>query len=185
MSNKLKGQFYPLCRTLRTFLACVFCFYSFSCFVGAQAEDSVISDFLGDSIILVTANEGFRPISKEAFFLRGKVTFETSNWRITGDTMKVFGPLETPDKIIVEGEFASVETTEGSRKSFLVARGRKIEFDSNKNEILIDGAAVLQTKDQTLTGASLRYSYETNKVFSGQAKGRVRFRSEPSLKVSQ
>jgi len=110
--------------------------------------------------------------------LEGGVIFQSSDWMITGQKMEIYGPLEDPDTIVVEGNSATIVSTEATKKTFLSASGKKIQLNLLKNEIHLLNEAVIQTRTQILSGESLTYSYDTGKIASKRSKGRVRFSSE-------
>jgi len=179
MTKTIIFQFYPLCSLLRTFLACVLCF-SYSSLLCGQSEDkdSVFSEILGTEPVVIKAQNGSRSLLKNVLVLEGRVIFQSSDWKITGQKMEIYGPLEDPDTILIKGNPATLVSKEGAKKKFLSASGKKIQLNLLKNEIHLLTEAVIKTKVQTLSGESLTYSYDTGKIVSKRSKGRVRFSSE-------
>ena len=179
MTKTIIFQFYPLCSLHRTFLASILCF-SYSSLLSGQSEDksSVLSEILGTEPVVIKAQSGSRSLLRNVLVLEGGVIFQSSDWMITGQKMEIYGPLEDPDTIVVEGNSATIVSTEATKKTFLSASGKKIQLNLLKNEIHLLNEAVIQTRTQILSGESLTYSYDTGKIASKRSKGRVRFSSE-------
>ena len=61
--------------------------------------------------------------------LEGDVVFESVDWKITGEKMKISGQLSSPDVIIVDGNLATIQSTNVERNDSLKAVGKTVKFD--------------------------------------------------------
>ena len=77
--------------------------------------------------------------------------------------MKISGQLSSPDVIIVDGNLATIQSTNVSENDSLKAVGKTVKFDFLSNRIFAIGDAYKQLI-RHFAGPSLVYSYEVENL---------------------
>ena len=140
-------------------------------------DNSIFAEIKGDEVVKIKAKSGYKLLDAQTLFLEGDVVFESADWKITGEKMKISGQLSSPDVIIVDGNLATIQSTNVSENDSLKAVGKTVKFDFLSNRIFAIGDAYIKTDSQYFAGPSLVYSYESGKL-SSSGDGRVKFHSK-------
>jgi len=179
MTIKLKDTSYLFWAEHRNFIFCfIFCFLSPPLLSTEVVDDnSVFAEIKGNEVVKIKAKSGYKLLDAKTLSLEGDVVFKSSDWKITGEKMRISGQLSSPDAIIVDGNPATIKSTNVSKDHPLKAVGKTVKFDFSSNRIFAIGEASIETDSQLFAGPSLIYSYDSGKLYSG-GEGRVKFQSE-------
>ncbi len=179
MTMKLTTTFYLFWDEHKNLIFClIFCFLSPPLLSMEVGEDnSIFAEIKGDEVVKIKAKSGYKLLDAQTLSLEGDVVFESADWKITGEKMKISGQLSSPDVIIVDGNLATIQSTNVSENDSLKAVGKTVKFDFLSNRIFAIGDAYITTDSQHFAGPSLVYSYESGKL-SSSGEGRVKFHSK-------
>jgi len=179
MAIKLTTTFYLLwAKHKNLFFSFIFCFLSPSLPSTEVGEDnSVFAEIKGNEVVKIKAKRGYKLLDAKTLFLEGDVIFKSADWKITGEEMRISGQLSSPDMIVVDGNLATIQSTNVSKNHPLKAVGKSVKFDFLSNRIFAIGDAYIKTDSQHFAGPSLVYSYENGKL-SSSGEGRVKFHSK-------
>ena len=179
MRIKLAVTFYLFWAEHKNLISCIiFCFLSLpSSSKEVERENSVLAEIKGNKVVKIKAKSGYKLLDANTLSLEGDVVFESADWKITGDKMRISGELSNPEAIIVDGNLAIIKSTDVSKSNPLKAVGRTVKFDFLSNRIFAIGDAYITTDSQHFAGPSLVYSYESGKL-SSSGEGRVKFHSK-------
>ncbi len=130
-----------------------------------------------DSVIL-RADEAWEDAGQKATHLRGGVDVHASDWAVSADSASLYGDLEDPRLIVVEGTPARLLVLTSDGEDPIEAEGRHIEYRRAEDLIRITQGATLVTGSQTLRGNSVEYAIRTKRVTAGGG-GRIRVESIP------
>lgn len=179
MTIELRTTFYLFWAGHKNFIFCFIFFFFILPLSSTELEEdnSVFAEIKGNEVVKVKAKSGYKLIEAKTLSLEGDVVFESADWKITGQKMKISGQLSSPDVITVDGNLATIQSTNLSKNHPLKAVGKTVKFDFVSNRIFAIGDAYIKTDSQLFAGPSLVYSYESGKL-SSSGEGRVKFHSE-------
>tara|TARA_B100000676_G_C17756847_1_gene669506 strand:- start:8 stop:577 length:570 start_codon:yes stop_codon:yes gene_type:complete len=179
MTVKLTTIFYLFWAEHKNLIFClIFCFLSLPLLSTEVGENnSIFAEIKGNEVVKIKAKSGYKLLDAKTLSLEGDVVFESVDWKITGEKMKISGQLSSPDAIIVDGNLATIQSANMSGNRPLKAVGKTVKFDFLSNRIFAIGDAYIKTDSQHFAGPSLVYSYDAGKL-SSSGEGRVKFHSK-------
>lgn len=142
--------------------------------VGA-ADDRFGIDW--DAPITVRAAEAWTDSEQKLTRLDGQIVFNHHQWRLQADHAEVFGALDAPGRVVIDGVPATIVVRETADRARIQGSGRSIEYSRDPARLVLSGQAVLTEGRRSFHGEHLEYDLDTRRMTS---KGPVRMRFEPA-----
>ena len=120
--------------------------------------------------LLVRADRAWEPAPDAAggddvLHLEGNFEMRGSDWWLTADTARVYGPVEDPERLVVLGSPArvSVVRSNGERAS---GSGQRIVYWRQRELVEVHGAAAFAAGDLAMTSARIIYDLDAERLKS-------------------
>lgn len=115
--------------------------------------------------------------------LEGDVRLSQGTLRIRADTAVLHGPVQTLERVVVEGRPATLDQELEEREGQLHAEANRIDYDLVARRLELSGNAVVDQGNRRLTGDRILYDLAADRVV-GEGRGepdgdRVRIRIDP------
>lgn len=144
-------------------------------------------DFSSSDTVIVTAERAWEADEIDVIHFSGNFELHAPDWSLFGDTAVVYGKLDDPDRVVVEGspariaflrdttgEGSTVESTERIDGAALF-----VEYFRATDKLLMRGEASLTRGDSTLTSELIEYDVEADRSSaSGEGGIQVQFTPE-------
>ena len=142
----------------------------------AMAEGLEFSD---DDTITVTADSAWEAEEVDVLHFSGDFTLQGPDWSLTGDTAVVYGKLDDPDRVVVEGNPARISfLREADASGAPVDEGERVdggaalvEYFRASDKLTMQGTASLTRKESTLHSDRIEYDVDTDRYAASGAKG--------------
>lgn len=164
-------------RSLQFTLSSAFCLLCFFGAAGFAFGDPL--DFNSDDTVTVTAERAWEADEADVVHFSGQFELRAPDWCLFGDTAVVYGNLDNPDRVVVEGKPARIaflrEATGNSTNAVEEERvdgtATMVEYFRATDKLVMHGAATLTRKDSTLTSEEIEYDVETDRYSAGGSGG--------------
>ena len=106
----------------------------------------------------------------EVLNLEGNFEMRGSDWWLTADSAQVYGPVEDPERLVIQGAPARVSVTRrnGERAS---ATGQRIIYWRRRELVEVHGAAAFAAGDLAMTGSRIIYDLDAERLKSAGNSG--------------
>jgi lipopolysaccharide transport protein LptA len=141
----------------------------------ANADQQQLSD---QDTIVVHADEAWQGDDAQVLHLRGRLKLHAPNWSIEADRARLFGPLEDPDSIFVDGAPATIKVRQPNRDGYLTAEGAQIQYQPQSNILYLTGDAIVDTGDTAIASETIEYRVR-DETFTAGKSGRVHVIANP------
>ncbi|MEP6158734.1 MAG: LptA/OstA family protein [Halieaceae bacterium] len=109
----------------------------------------------------------------------GAFVLRAPDWSLEGDTAVVYGKLDDPDKVVVEGKPAKISflrqedetTATDSSAERIDGSASVVQYFRATDKLTMSGTATLTRKDSTLASDSIEYDVETDRYSASGAAG--------------
>lgn len=160
--------------TLLTVLACL------------HGQLAAALDFSSGDTVTITAERGWEGEGPNVIHFSGNFRIRGPDWSMTGDTAVVYGKLDDPDKILIEGSPARVsflrkkeENSDRSSSNDKVdGEAVFVEYFRATDRLIMRGAASLARKESTLNSEIIEYNIDTDR-YAASGEGRVNVQLNP------
>ena len=136
-----------------------------------------------DDAIIVRARKAHEAENGSVMFLQGGLELRAPEWRIDANRGEIFGKLEDPDRIVVDGDPARISVSRSDDGEIFDGRGQHIEFEPNGRTVKLEGEAVVVKGRQSIRSPSIEYALDEDKFSAGE-DGRVRVVTTPKPDAS-
>ena len=155
-----------------------------------------ILDLSSDDTVTITAERAWEDDEGDITHFTGSFELRAPDWYVSADSAVVYGKLDDPDKLIVEGRPAKIfilrdtaQSTSSSDSGSISGSGSlsdsepniegvasTIEYHRTSNTLTMRGAAILTREDNTLSSELIEYDIdEDNYSASGEGGISVQF----------
>lgn len=137
-------------------------------------------EFSDEDTVIVTAARAWEADEVDVVHFSGQFVLRGPDWSLSGDTAVVFGKLDDPDKIVVEGNPAQVSflrtdnddaSAEPDTEERVDGSAAVVEYFRASDRLTMRGDASLTRKDSTLSSESIEYDVETDRYSAGGQSG--------------
>lgn len=137
-----------------------------------------------DQPINVTADRALKNDKKGIMIYEGDVVITQGSIKMTGDKVTIYNNNGNVDKIIANGSPAHFKQKPDLQSEDVIANGDTVEYDLNKESLLLEGDALLKQDGRTTNSNKITYDMKTTVVNAGgnSGTGRVEMVIEPSKK---
>lgn len=139
--------------------------------------------------ILFEADTIERDEQAQLTVMTGSVSVRQGSLDIRADRAEFHGPLETLNRLVVEGAPATLHQALEQREGDLDARARRIEYDLVEGQLVLTGNAEVNQGNRHLSGERIRYDLGRDRVIAeGDTEPggeRVRIRIDPETPDSR
>lgn len=166
---------FPILRSLSIGISAVLPLLMF--LSGTQAAWAGPLDFSSDDTVTITADRAWEAEEPNVIHFSGNFELHAPDWSTSGDTAVVYGNLDDPDRVIVEGSPATVsflrdsedDTDPGERVD---GEASLVEYFRSTDKLIMKGSSRLVREDSNLTSEIIEYNVETDRYSAG-GEGRV------------
>lgn len=146
---------------------------------GTQAGWAGPLDFSSDDTVTITADRAWEAEEPNVIHFSGNFELHAPDWSMSGDTAVVYGKLDDPDRVIVEGNPATVsflrENEDGASDADPGERvdgeASLVEYFRSTDKLVMKGSAWLVREDSKLTSEIIEYDVETDRYSAGGEGG--------------
>jgi lipopolysaccharide transport protein LptA len=143
-------------------------------------------DFSSDDTVTITAQRGWEGDEVDVLHFSGKFELHAPDWSMAGDTAVVYGKLDNPDRVVVEGapakiSFLRVEDENAGSTDIgeqIDGTARTVEYFRATDKLVMRGAATLVRKDSKLTSEIIEYDVETDR-YAASGEGGINILFNP------
>jgi lipopolysaccharide transport protein LptA len=135
-------------------------------------------DFSSDDTVTVTAERAWEDEEANVIHFSGNFELRGPDWLLSGDSAVVYGKLDNPDRVVVEGKPAKVAFLRNEEDSGIAdTRDRVdgtalfVEYFRANDKLKMRGSARLVRKDSTLASEVIEYDVETDRYSAGGERG--------------
>ena len=155
-------------------------FFLLSCFWYIQPGFADKLDFSSDDTVTVTAERAWEAEEADVVHFSGKFELRAPDWSLVGDTAVVYGKLDNPDRVVVEGKPARIsflrddEADAGTTDPQERVDGTAffVEYFRASDKLKMRGAASLVRKDSRLVSELIEYDVDTDR-YSASGEGGI------------
>jgi lipopolysaccharide transport protein LptA len=143
-------------------------------------------EFSADDIITVTALRAWEGDAAEVVHFSGDFKLQAPDWTLAGDTAVVYGKLDDPDRVVVEGAPARIsflrqaEANDGGLEEDERVDGSAttVEYFRATDKLKMQGGASLTRKDSTLVSETIEYDVDADR-YSASGEGGINIQYNP------
>lgn len=158
-----------------------FCLLAFCSGVAPVSSDPL--DFNSNDTVTVTADRAWEADEDDVIHFSGQFELRAPDWSLLGDTAVVYGNLDNPDRVVVEGKparIAFLREPEDSADTVERVDGEAlfVEYFRATDKLVMRGAANLTRKDSTLVSEVIEYDVESDR-YSASGEGGISIQFNP------
>ncbi|MEH6635913.1 MAG: LptA/OstA family protein [Halioglobus sp.] len=135
-------------------------------------------EFSSDDIVTVTAERAWEADEVDVVHFSGHFEMRAPDWSLSGDTAVVYGNLDNPDRVVVEGSPAKISFLRDAQENESSATQERvdgtasiIEYFRATDKLKISGAATLTRKDSILNSEIIEYDVNTDRYYASGEGG--------------
>lgn len=155
-------------------------------FVCLHGQLAAALDFSSGDTVTITAERGWEGEESNVIHFSGNFRMRGPDWSMTGDTAVVYGKLDDPDKILIEGSPARVSflrkkeenSDPASSNDKVDGEALFVEYFRATDRLIMRGAASLARKESTLNSEIIEYNIDTDR-YAASGEGRVNVQLNP------
>jgi lipopolysaccharide transport protein LptA len=172
---------YPMSQRSRLTAFCLLAF-----FLGIQPGYADILDFSSDDTLTITADRAWEGDQADVTHFSGQFVLRAPDWSLSADTAVVYGKLDDPDRIVVEGKPASISFLRDAEDAGVNYASEErvdgtasvLEYFRATDKLVMRGAATLTRKDSTLVSEVIEYDANTDR-YSASGEGGINIEFTP------
>lgn len=143
-------------------------------------------EFSADDIITVTALRAWEGEAAEVVHFSGDFKLQAPDWTLAGDSAVVYGKLDDPDRVVVEGSPARIsflrktEPADGDavEDERVDGSATAVEYFRATDKLKMQGAARLTRNDSTLVSEIIEYDVDADR-YSASGEGGINIQYNP------
>lgn len=156
-------------------------------FLSIQTGFTDILDLSSDDTVTITAERAWEDAKDDITHFSGRFELRAPDWYVSADSALVYGKLDDPDKLVVEGKPAKIfilRTTQESAGSSgsepnIEGTASIIEYYRATNKLKMRGQAVLTREDNTLSSEIIEYDIDEDS-YSASGEGGINVQFSPN-----
>ena len=157
-----------------------------------------ILDLSSDDTVTITAQRAWEDDEGDITHFTGSFELRAPDWYVSADSAVVYGKLDDPDKLVVEGKPAKIFILRDTAKSTsnshsdsgsdsgsgsgsepnIEGVASTIEYFRTTNILKMRGAAILTREDNTLSSEIIEYDIDEDS-YSASGKGGINIQFSP------
>jgi len=94
----------------------------------------------------------------------GSFALQARDWRLKADTATLYGPLENPDTVVIQGSPAHIWVHVEDDNRNIQGSSERIEYDRLRNIVRLSGAAELNDGTRTFNSGYIEFDIKSNRV---------------------
>ena len=161
-----------------------FCLLAF--FLSIQSGYADILDFSSDDTLTITADRAWEGDQADVTHFSGQFVLRAPDWSVSADTAVVYGKLDDPDRIVVEGKPANISFLRNAEDADVTDDSSErvdgtaavLEYFRATDKLVMRGAARLTRKDSTLVSEVIEYDANTDR-YSASGEGGINIEFTP------
>jgi len=122
-----------------------------------------LQDALEDTIV-VSAEHARQFDDVEMMTFYGHFSLQAGDWRLRADSARLYGALEDPDRVIINGTPAYIWVHDEQRNRDVEGSGARIEYDRVRDIIRLSGGAFLDDGTRTFNSGFIEFDIPGNHV---------------------
>ena len=146
---------------------------------GAQAGWAGPLDFSSDDTVTITAQRAWEAEQPDVIHFSGNFKLHAPDWSMSGDTAVVYGKLDDPDRVVVEGKPATVSflresgdaASDADSEERVDGEASFVEYFRSTDKLIMRGSSRLVRQDSNLTSEIIEYDVETDRYSAGGEGG--------------
>ena len=144
-----------------------------------HATEERISEPSAEETVTISAREAWEDEAPDVINFRGDFQLETTQWQIRSEEATLYGNLDDPDTVILDGTPAVfiIEVHDDESPYRVEGKATRIIYEKALDSIFLQGDASISNGDSLLEGGSIRY-YIGNDEISATGEAGVRIRAE-------
>jgi lipopolysaccharide transport protein LptA len=133
-----------------------------------------------EEMVSIHADQGWEDIEPDTVHFSGHFEMHVGDARFTADRATVHGPLENPDRLVLQGSPArlSLFHTQNDRVKAIQAEAEDIAYEREAALVRLTGAARLTEGDSVLLSHDIEYDISTDR-FNTQGRTSVQINVHP------
>jgi lipopolysaccharide transport protein LptA len=155
-------------------------------FLSIQNGFCDILDLNSDDTVTITAEKAWEDDNADITHFSGRFELRAPDWSLSADSATVYGKLDDPDKLVVEGKPAKIFILRDTEKSTsgsasepnIEGVASTIEYYRTTNKLKMHGAAVLTREDNTLSSEIIEYDIDEDS-YSASGEGGISIHFSP------
>lgn len=150
-------------------------------FLSIQTGLADILDLSSDDTVTITAQRAWEDDEGDITHFTGSFELHAPDWYVSADSAVVYGKLDDPDKLVIEGRPAKIFILRDTKKSAgnsdpesepnIEGVAFTIEYYRNTNTLKMRGAAILTREDNTLSSEIIEYDIDEDSYSAGGEGG--------------
>ena len=134
--------------------------------------------------INISADKAQKNDKKGIMIYQGDVVITQGSIKMTGDKITIYNNNGDIEKIIAEGRPARFKQKPDLQSEDVIARGNTLNYNLNKESLLLEGDALLKQDGRTTNSNKITYDMKSTVVNAGDSSsnGRVEMVIKPSKK---
>jgi lipopolysaccharide transport protein LptA len=123
--------------------------------------------------ISISAEEAIEDETPGILHFKGQFLMQSSDWRVTAMLATVYGSLNKPDRIYLEGEPARFRVTSAgdAGKGPIDASALVVEYLRDTDKLKLSGQATLVLGDEVISSDYIEYDITANRYLAGGNDG--------------
>ena len=175
---------FPLFQTATVFRVSVLVSALLLC--GVQAGRAGPLDFNSQDTVTITAERAWEAQEPNVIHFSGKFELHAPDWSMSGDTAVVYGNLDDPDRVVVEGSPATVsilrerDAAGGATEPDERVEGEAslVEYLRATDKLIMRGSSWLVRQESKLGSEIIEYDVDTDRYSAG-GEGGINFEYTP------
>jgi lipopolysaccharide transport protein LptA len=142
--------------------------------------------FNSDDTVTISADRGWEADEPDVLHFAGNFELHAPDWSMSGDSAVVYGKLDNPDKVVVEGNPAKIsflrkdpENSDAPDPTQRVdGMARFVEYFRATDQLIMRGGAQLLREDNKLSSEIIEYDVDKDR-YSTSGEGRINVEFNP------
>tara|TARA_B110000503_G_scaffold36278_2_gene59350 strand:- start:13319 stop:13780 length:462 start_codon:yes stop_codon:yes gene_type:complete len=140
-------------------------------------------NFNSDDTIMITAERGWEGDEANIIHFSGNFALQAPDWSMAGDTAVVYGKIDNPDRVVVEGSPARIlflrnDDENADEQDKVEGAANSIEYLRATDKLIMRGNVSLFRQDSELTGQMIEYEVDTDR-YSATGESGINFQFNP------
>lgn len=162
----------------------IFCLPVF--IIGSQPGFAEALDFSSDDTVTITAERAWEVDEADVIHFSGQFEIRAPDWHVTADTAVVYGNLDEPSKLVMEGNPAKIRLLRDANDGAGSPRPQEnvegaasiIEYFRATDKLILRGAASLTRAGNVLNSEVIEYNVDADR-YSASGAGGVNIQLNP------
>lgn len=130
----------------------------------------------GDGVletINISADEAYEDIEPGVLHFKGHFLMQTLDWTLESGQATVYGPVDRPDRVQLEGAPARflIEHSSTEGQDIIEATAPEMEYLRSTDTLKLSGGALLKLNDEVIQSRVIEYNISTERYQAGGVDG--------------